>query len=259
MANPAPIYIVSYDGVQLPGYVQGDDRPITLDNNKDKVFGRDGGIVTPTGAGLRSIGLTFYLPSDLSSGSGLDHLNNVMNQYRVGLATLTRPYGENPLVIHNTDRYYLATVEKISAPLTAEKHRTIRYSVDFTAQPWAISTVAQTGSFSGNGTANVTGMTGSRRTYPIFTIPAGVTAFTATDGYGHTLEFLRGAYTGEIEVDCATMLVTKTSDGTNAINTMVTLNYKLYYSPDSDTFPITITGYAGSGTVDISVPKRYEL
>lgn len=260
MANPAPIYIVSYAGEQLPGYVQSDDRPIVFGNSTDNFFGRDGGLVTPTGAGLRDIALQFHISSTLGSGySGLQHLDNVLDQYRSAAAILTRPYGQNSLVIHDSDRYYLASFERMSAPLTADRSRSIKYTVDFIAQPWAISTVAQTGSFSGDGTVNITGMAGSRRTYPVFDIPATVTAFTATDGYGHTLTFLRGTYPGQITVDCATMLVYRTSNNANSINTMVTLNFNLYYSPDSDTFPITITGYAGSGTVDISVPKRYEL
>ena len=260
MPSPTPIYTVSYDSLQLPGYVQSEDGPIILGSNIEKVFGRDGGINTPTGANLRSIQLQMLLISSLDVGTGMEHLDNVRNQYREAAAILTRPFGENELVIHDTDRYYMAKVDRISAPQTADtSSRKLRYTVDFTAQPWAISTVAQTESFSGNGTVTVSGMTGSRRTYPILVVPDTVDTFTADDEHGHTIQFDRGAFTSTITIDCAKMEANRPNNP--AMTTMLNLNFGCYYDPltDGDDLVLTVTGFTGSGSVTVNVPKRYEL
>ena len=259
MANPAPLYVVSYAGEQLPGYVQGEDAPIVLGSNAEKVFGRDGGINTPTGANLRGIQLQFILISELGNATGMQHLDNLRGQYREAAAILSRPFGENELVIHDTDRYYMAKVDKISMPQSVERSRTAIYTVDFTAQPWAISTVAQTASFSGNGTVTVSGLNGSRRTYPILSVPGTVDAFTATDEHGHTIEFDRGALTSTITIDCAKMEANRPSNP--AMTTMLNLNFGCYYDPltDGDNLVLTVTGFTGSGSVTVDVPKRYEL
>jgi hypothetical protein len=261
MPNPAPIYKVSYNGQELPGYVQSDDRPLSFNAAVHKPIGRDGANRSKTSSGRRDISLTFLLKSSLGLGAtGLQHLDNVMDQYRSALAIITRAGDDSPLVIHDTDRYYEASIDSVSMPMNAQQSRSIQYSATFSAQPWAIATTPQTASFSGNGTVNIAGMLGSRTTYPLLVVPNTVTDFTATDTHGHVLTFKRYTSSVNITVDCGKMRAYRTSTGQSLMYTMESLNFGLVYDPsDGNTFSLTITGFSGSGSVTVNIPKRYEL
>ena len=259
MPNPTPIYVVTYNDQQLPGYVQSDDRPLNLRYADDTVFGRDGIVSTFTGANARDISLTFLIKSTLGSNStGLQHLDNLMDQYRTAKAILTRSPGMKELMIHDSDRYYLAKVDSVSMPMQATQSRSLLYTVGFTAQPWAYAQNSVTDSISGNGTLSLAIGTESRKTYPLLTVASTVTAFTATDG-NRTIEFVRGVNTGIIRVDCAQLRCFRLDNAQNTITSMENLNFGLYYDDGTGTYDITVTGYAGSGSIAADMFARYEF
>lgn len=258
MPNPTAVYTVFYDGQQLPGYVQTEDRPISLRHISDNIYGRDGILSSTIGANAREIGMNFLLMSDAgANASGLTHLDNVMDQYREALKILTREPGMKQLTIHDADRYYVARVDSISAPLDAGQSRAIRYSVDFTAQPWAYATTATSSTFTANGAVNLA-LGDSRRAYPVFVVPAGVTHFVATDENGKVLSFTRGTASGTITIDCGELTAVSGS-GVNAIITIDDLDFGLHYKGTDGTYTVTISEFTGTGTVDISIRARYEL
>jgi phage-related protein len=257
MANPAPIYQVEFDSQLLPGYVQSDNRPISFRKVTNTLYGRDGGSQKRAGADLRKVSLTFRILSNLGTAvSDLLHLEDCMDQYRDALAILTRADEDSPLRIHDSDRYYLATVDSVSAPFSAGESRRISYDVQWTTQPWAYAITPVTDVTAGNG--GLTFALDGRRTYPVYSVPSGVTAFTATDENGKVVEFTRGATTGTVTIDCGAMTVVDGS-GVNAISTLDSLNFGQYWGGGAGTYDITVSGFAGSGTITVSVTPRYEL
>lgn len=260
MPNPSPIYVVSFGGEELPGYVQTDDRPLSLNHIINRPIGRDGGTVSISGANLRDISLTFLVKSSLGSGAtGLQHLDDCMDQYRAATAILTRSYTEQVLQIHDTDRYYLATTSDISMPMNANQSRSFQYTVSWLAQPYAIGTTAVTDTIAGNGTISLAIGTDSRKTSPIFTVPATVETFTAVDPNGKTIEFVRGTQLGTLAIDCGKLRCYRTLNLTNGMRTMENLNFGMYYNDGTGTYDIDITGYTGSGTITVNMYPRYEL
>jgi hypothetical protein len=260
MPNPTPIYQVEFDDQLLPGYVQSDSRPLSFKRVISNPIGRDGGRSNNSGADLRELTLDFRVLTRLDNNtSGIQHLEDCMDQYREALAILTRTYEPAELRIHDTDRYYVVSVDNISAPMVAGENRRLTYSVKFTAQPWAYGGTLAEGTFSGNGTLTVSGLDNSRRTYPTLTVAGTVTAFNAEDDNGKLVEFVRGSFSGTITINCSNMVVT-TASGNNAVSTLTTLNYGLYYTPNVDgEFDLTVTGYTGSGNVNVYLRPRYEL
>jgi hypothetical protein len=256
---PTPVYQVLYGGSLLPGYVQDETRPISFKQVTSNPIGRDGGRTTNAGANVRSISLDFLILSRLgTAASGLDHLDDCMAQYREALAILTRNNGAD-LQIRDTDRYYVASVDSVVAPLTAGKSTSVVYSVKWTAQPWAYDVTLAESTFSGNGTVTTTGLGDSRRTYPTFTVAGTVNAFTAEDENGKLIEFDRDTFTGTITINCGSLVAT-TASGNNAVSTLLTPNYGMYYEPNVDgEFVITVTGWSGSGNVNVYLRPRYEL
>jgi hypothetical protein len=260
--GPSPIYVVTYDGDQFPGYVQGDDQPLILKVVSQDILNRNGGIVTPHGSEIRKISLDFIVLSRLGSDvTELQHLNDCKDQYRVAAAITARATGVAKLYIGNTDRHLSALPTGISAPLVSdESARRIRYRVTFDAEPYYVGETAITGSFSGNTTVGLVFATDSRETYPIFTIPSGVTGFTATHAAsGKTIEFLRDTFTGEIVISTSNFTVKQTSNGGNASRTMQNVNYGMKWAGGTGTMSIVVTGFAGSGTVSVDIYPRYEL
>lgn len=258
MPNVTPIYVVTYNGEQLPGYVQTDDRPVVVRSITDTVIGREGFISNSIGAMQREINLSFLVKSRLGDVSDLLHLEDCKDQWRDALRILTRDPGMKELKIHDTDRYYLAKTDNVNMPLEAGRSRSIVYNVKWTAQPWAYDATALDTDFTGNTTLNIA-IGDTRKVSPQFLIPSGVTGFTATDENGKVMTFLRDTVTGAVTVDCGTFEVFKTSNGVNVVSTMQSLNYGLYYNGTDGTYQITITGFAGSGTVTCRLRAKWEL
>lgn len=254
---PTPIYIVEYDNQQLPGYAQQIDRPVVMKSVDNEVIARENLITDSVGAEPRRIGMTFLVKSRLSNSTGLQHLDDCEQQWEDALKILTRNPGMKELFVHGSVKYFLAKSDRISMPILATQSRSMSYSVDFTAQPWAIAVTPATQSFSGNGAISVA-IGDSRKTYPIFTVPASVTAFTATDENGKVLNFVRGAHTGIITIDCGEFIVINNS-GVSAVTSMTTLAFGLNYNGTDGTYGLTITNYAGSGSVVVDMYGRYEI
>jgi hypothetical protein len=183
-----------------------------------------------------------------------------MDQYREAVNILMHPSGEEQLIIHDTDRYYLATVDSVTTPITNASSTRLVYTVNFTAQPWAIATTAVSDTFTGTGDVTLTDpdLLASRKSYPIIVIASGVTALVATDDSGHTLDFTRGAFSGAITVDPGALTVT-TAGGVNAINSLNSLNFGLYHPGSTSTFELHVATYTGSGTSSVSIYPRYVL
>jgi hypothetical protein len=259
MANPTPIFVVTYGGEQLPGYTQGFDPALSMRWHDDEIVGRDGYHAVAAGAGSRRINMEFLLKSDAGgSATGLQHYENLMAQYRLATKILTRDQAEKELFIHYTDRYFLAKAESISGPLEAGRVTGMNYNVGFVMQPWAYQHPESTETFTGNGTV-VLEVGDSRRTYPTFSVTSDVTAFTATDDSGKSVVFERGEANGVLRIDCGAMTVIRPSNGANATQTMQNLNFGMYYNGTDGTYEITITDYAGSGVgVSVWARGRYE-
>jgi hypothetical protein len=261
MANPTPIYRVQYNSQYLPGYVQSDDRPLSMSNVVSTPFGRDGAYVKKTGTKLRPITLSFLVKSRLNNiSTGIQQLEYSMDQYREALQIVTRVTAESQLQIHDADRFYMATVDEVSLPMTAGRTNSLVYTVRWQAQPWAISTTTPSTSFSTTGDKVVTNVVldAARRSYVILTINSGVTALVATDDWGHTIDFTRGAFTGDITVNTADMTI-ETAGGVNAVASLNDLNFGMFYDDNTGSFTLHVATYTGSGTYTVAVTPRYEM
>jgi hypothetical protein len=257
---PTPIYIVTYGGTQFPGYVQGDPEALAFRHTPQNILNRNGGTITPHGTDLRRVSLQFIVLTRLATAStDLQHLNDCKDQYRVAMHIVANATGTAALKIGTTDRYLMAYPVGISAEFQAGTSRSLRYTVEFVAEPYYVSTTPISDSFSGNSTVTLT-MPDTLTTYPIFTVPSGVTAFTATHAAsGKVVTFLRDTVTGEVKIDCGTFTVVKTSGGTDASVTMQTVNFGIRHTTGAGSFAIVITGYAGSGSVTVAASPRYAI
>lgn len=258
-AGPAPIYIATFNGTNFPGYVQEEEQPLRFRSATQNILNRNGGSMTIHGAELREVTLSFIVLSSLDNVTDLQHLNNVKDQYRTALSIMARSGSTYAnLYVGNTTRYVRAIPVDITAPLSAGTSRSLRYKVTFLAEPYYVDTTPVSGSFSGNSTVTLT-MPATRETYPEFEIPSGVTGFTATHAAsGKVVEFLRGSVTGTVRVYCNTFNVVK-ADGTDVSSTMENVNFGIKHTAGAGAFAIVVTGYAGSGTVDVDAYPRYEL
>lgn len=258
-AGPTPIYVVTYGGSQFPGYVQGDEQPLSFRTIQQGILNRNGGINSFHGAEARQVNLEFIVLSTLDNVSELDHLNNCKDQYRQAVAICANATGPASLKVGDTDRHLNAIPTDITAPLVAGTSRSIRYKVTFVADPYYIDDTPVSGSFSGNTTVNLSMTDNVLTTYPIFEIPGGVTAFTATHAAsGKVVDFARGSFVNTIIVDCGSFDVYKPATGTNASSTMQDVDYGIRHT-GSGTLAIVITNYSGSGTVDVDAYPRYPL
>lgn len=259
-AGPTPIYIVTYDGVQFPGYVQGEEQPLTFRTIQQNILNRDGGILSPHGAEIRKISLDFIVLSRLDNVSDLQHLNDCKDQYRTALKIAARATDLAKLKIGDTDKYISAIPTAISTALEAGTSRQIKFRITFDAIPYYISDTPITGSFSGNTTVDLVFASDSRETYPVFTVPSGVTAFTAAhSASGKTIEFSRGTFTGTIIIRTSNLEVYKSSNDIDASATMQNVNFGMKWAGGTGTMSIVVTGFAGSGTVDVEIYPRHEL
>lgn len=125
----------------------------------------------------------------------------------------------------------------------------------FTILPYLFGTEV-TNTFSANGAFSLT-LTDTATTYPTFSVPSTVTAFTATHASGKVVQFARGAFTGTVVIDCATMQVL---EGTiDASRSMSNVNFGIRHTSGAGSFALTIGGYAGSGNVTVGVSPRTEV
>lgn len=257
---PTPIYTVTYGSDQFPGYVQSEPQSLEFRYTPQNILNRIGGSVTTHGTDLRRVTLQFIVLTRLGAGvSELDHLNDCKDQFREAADIASRATGLDQLKIGSTDRYLNALPVGIGTEFIAGTSRSLRYTVEFIAEPYLIDTTAVTDSFSGNGTVTLT-LTDTLTTYPVFTVPSGVTAFTATHTpSGKVVDFLRGSVSGEVEIDCASLEVTKTSNGLDASITMNNVNFGIRHVTGAGDLDIDITNYAGTGSVGVEASPRYSI
>jgi len=258
MPNPSPVYVVTYGGTALPGYCQSEDIPLFMRVSSNEILGRDGGTQARRGAALRDISITMRLLSRLSSGSGLDHLNDCKDQWRAALSTLIDAEGAAQLKIGETDRYVMAEFLSSTEPLSsAESSHRATYNVTFKGNPpyFLGAVVSGSGFISGNGTIT-TSIGDTRRTYPIISIPTGITRITVSNSNTGKWFTISGTHAADpIIIDCAKLLVTKA--GSNAA-------FYLKTSPDfgishmgSGSLVLSMSNVVGSGTVTVTMQPRY--
>jgi hypothetical protein len=256
MPPPTPIYIVTFNANTLPGYLQQEDTPFGVRGLFADSVNRHGGILDTGGAALRPIHLDMRVLSRLSSGNGLAHLNDCKAQIREALRHVARVSGPARLEIGDTDRYLNAIFQNSSFTLLAGETKRISYSLDFMAEPFFISDTPLADTIAGNGSLDVTFTDNTAQTYPTFSLPSTLTGVTFTVGT-KVLTFLRGSVTGAITIDCARLTAIKDSDGTNVVSTISEVDWGFSHT-STGTFTVTVTGYAGSGTITMNIAARFE-
>lgn len=257
---PTPIYIVTYDANQFPGYLQNEPHSLEFRHTPQNILNRIGGSLSVHGTDLRRISLQFITLTRLGGGfSELDHLNDCKDQFRDASDIVANATGLAQLKIGLTDRYLSAIPTAIGTEFIAGTTRSLRYTVEFIAEPYFVGSTPITNSFSGNGTVTLT-MPDTLTTYPIFTIPSGVTAFTATHTpSGKVVDFLRGTYTGELVINCGNFSAIKPSNGNDVSGSMQNVNFGIRHTTGAGNFDIAITNYAGSGSVSVEASPRYSI
>lgn len=256
MPNPTPLYRVKWAGQYLPGYVQAQDINFTKRVIDQTILNRNGGILGDAGAETKQISVVMRYLTRLGDASGLDHLNDCIAQHREAMAILGGNTGIQPLVLGDETRYHNAVFAGATQPLQAGESRRLTTTLTFSAEPFTVDSTEVSGSFSGNGTVNIT-LPATSTTYPVFTVPSGVTAFIATHASGKAVNFLRGLFTGTITIDCSNFHVV-TDAGVNASATMQNVNFGIAHTTGAGTFSVTISGMAGSGSVGVDIAPRYE-
>lgn len=256
MPNPTPIYRVKINNDFLPGYVQSFSMPFSRRTYRQDIINRDGGLIDSLGASTRRLNLIMLIRSEIDNLNGLTNLDNLLDQYQTAASILNRQTGLMEIRVGAQDKYLKGVLDNFDAAVTNQSFKRLEYSVDMIVLPYLYGT-AVTDDFSGNGTLSLT-LPSTANTYPVFTIPSTVTAFTATHvASGKVVDFVRGAFSGTIVIDCATMTVLQ---GTvDASRTMNNPNFGIRHSTGAGSFSLAITNYAGSGNVAVAVQPRTEI
>lgn len=257
MPNPSPVYIVTYNSVALPGYVQGEDLPLFMKQASAEILGRDGGTLARRGAAMRDISLQMRLLSSLSSGTGLQHLNNVKDQWRSALATCIDADGPAPLKIGETDRYITAEFESSTEPLSsAESSQRATYTLTFKGNPPYFIGTTVSGSAAVSGDTTITTTIGdTRKTYPSITIPTGITRITLTHAATGKTFTLSGSHASDWIVDCATLQIT--TAGSNAVSYLTSSPDFGIYHVGAGALVLSSSNVLGTGTVSVTLSPRY--
>lgn len=258
MPNPTPQYAVKFAGTTLPGYAQTEDVPLAPRVTDTAVLGRDGGLVYQRGTGTRDIAVSMRVLTRLSSGTGKQHLSDCLDQWRDALSTCSRASVSGAhLYLGDTDRYINAVFAGSTAPLAAKDSKAVTYTLNFKGNPpWFIgTTVSSSTSVAGNTTLSVN-IGDTRKTYPIFTIPSGITRITLTHSGTGKAFTLSGSHSTNLVVDCAKLTVT--SGGSNAISFLTSSPDFGMYHVGSGTFSVSSSNVTGSGSVKIELTPRYE-
>lgn len=254
--QPTPIYRVQFDGNYLPGFLQQEDIPFEFRVRSGESINQMGGSIGNNGAAIRNVKLSMRLISRLDTATGLQHLEDCKDQWREGLRYVARLNILAPLFVGDTDRYVQAMFRRSGMPLSAgSSTQRTTYDIDFLIKPFFIDTTILTDSVSGNGSLDVT-FTDTAKTYPTFVIASGVTAATFTAPDSRTLTFTRGSVTGAVTVDCGRLTALQ-ADGTTAIQTIDEIDWGFSHI-GSGTFTVTVSGYAGSGSITMNMQARYE-
>jgi len=257
MAHPAPIYIIEYDNTQLPGYAVSEDIPLSMRIGGVPIIGADGGFITGRGADFRNFRLGMRILSRLSTGTGLQHLDDCMDQWREALAICARVETVAPLYIGDTDRFIMAEFEGSTAPLQAGNTKAISYDLAFKGNPpWFLGdTVEVSTGVGGTRPINIT-IGDTRKTYPTITIPSGIRKITLSHTASGKSLTLSGTHADPFIVNCATLEITQ--GGNNAFFYLTSGPDFGMYHEGAGTMTIDASGVVGSGTVGVFLTPRYE-
>lgn len=258
MPNPTPRYRVKFDGNNLPGYVQTEDLPLTMRNALVDILNRDGGEFYSSGATFRQLTLNFRVLTRLDSGDGLDHLGDCLEQYRDALRYSTRVESASTLFLGDTSHWLVARFRSASAPLNAPDHRAINYDMTFDVTPYFLGpAISSTDSISGNDTITLN-MTDTRKTYPVISIPAGITAITISHAESGKSFTFSGTNTGGTTVDCGRLIATRTDTGANRVSLITSGPDFGIHHTGSGSFVLDVTSVTGSGNVVTTMNPRLE-
>lgn len=254
---PSPIYLVKFNGQTLPGYATDEDVPLAARLSAMSILGRDGGILSGRGTDFRPLEIRMRALSSLTNGTGLQHLNNCKDQWRLALAICSRTVGSAALYIGESDRYIMCEFEGSSAPLTARNSRGISYALSFKGNPpWFIGAEVTSGTnVSGNGPLTLT-IGDTRKTYPTITIPTGITGITLSHPSTGKSFTLSGTHAASIVVDCATLEITEA--GYNAISYLQSSPDFGIYHVGAGTLTLSSSNVTGSGNVTLAMTPRLE-
>jgi hypothetical protein len=261
MANPTPTYRVKFDGQYLPGYLQTEGYPLTMRNVMVDIINRDGGVIYSNGAMSRDLSLEFRVLSRLTdqTASGLEELEDCMDQYRDALAVCARAAVGQPLYIGptDTDKYVLATFKDSDYQLLAPDHDAINYTLNFSTSPYFLGPVVS-GSQAVSGDTSIGVVIGdTRKTYPEITIPSGITAITVSHTPSGKSFTFAGSHANPVTVYCDSLIV-EDSAGTNYVASITSGPDFGIYHVGSGTMTLNITGVTGSGTVVVRMQPRTE-
>lgn len=255
---PTAKYKIKFNGNYLSGYAQAEELPINARNGKVDIVNRDGGTLLDNGADFRSISFSFDILTRLGSNStGLAHLGDCLEQYRDTLRFITRVPSASTLFLGDTSHYLIARYSKISAPLAAPDSRRIKYNVEFAANPWFYGpAVSSTDAISGNSTITLN-MPDTRKTYPAFQIPSGITRIAVSHTPSGKSFMFSGSHASTVTIDCARLTVVDTS-GVNHVTKIVTGPDFGIYHTGSGSSAFIVTSVTGAGNVITTMLPRLE-
>jgi len=255
--NPTPKYRVKYDGQNLPGYLQSEDNPFLMRIAQTDVIGRDGGFMNDQGAGFREVNLSFIVLSRLDHVTGLAHLGDCLDQYRDSLRMVARVASASTLFFGPSDHWMLAKFRTASNPLIAPDHRRIAFNMVFNAFPWFLGPeVTTTDAISGDDTI-VLNMPDTRKTYPSFEIPPGITGIRVSHSNSGKVFQLNGSHANTITVNCSNLTIKDTA-GANYLSMLTSGPDFGIYHVGSGSFTANISQVTGTGNVRVYMNPRLE-
>lgn len=252
----APVYVYNFNGVDLPGYGQLERFDLRAKAGHDDIVNRNGGILWTNGLAVRPITINLNIYSRLTSGSGIDHLNDLKDQIRDALRVCARVKTPAQLFLGDTDRYLTAVFTGFDSAFSSADGRRGSYGLNFDAQPLFESTTLQTDSVAADGTLELA-MVDTAETYPVFIIDAGITNAVLTGPDGRTITFVRGAVVGDVRIDCGTFRIETVADEASVASTVEEVNIGFSYEGTGN-FTVTVSGFAGTGNITMQMRARYE-
>lgn len=259
MPNPSAVYVISANGTTLPGYCQEEDLPFSVRVPSKDILGRSGGVQSRGGVALRDITLRMRLLSRLGVGAtGLQHVNDIKDQYRTAADLLDDIQGAFQLKIGESDRYL--NVQLLSANLSLAAGQPTRgtYTLGLRANPpyFLGTTVSGSSTVSGS-TSIVLSMNDTRKTYPVITVGSGITILTMAHS-GSDKSMTLSGITEALTVDCSSLTISYVDDGSlSAVQHLTTSPDFGIYHIGSGSFSLDISAVTGSGTVSVEMQHRY--
>jgi hypothetical protein len=189
------------------------------------------------------------------NNTGMQHLGDCIEQYREALRISSRVSSASTLFIGPMDHWLTARFFRASAPLAAPNSQAISYQMEFKTSPWFLGPEqTQTSAVSGPGTISLN-MTDTRKTYPSFEIPSGITHITISHTASGKSFSISGSHAG-LTVNCGNLTI-KDSNGDQLGMLSSGPDFGIYHV-GSGTFNADITNVVGSGNVRVFMNPRIE-